>query len=136
MPEMVGGCQCGMVRYEVAGEPLRVVACHCTACQQQSGSAFGMAVVVNEDDFLLVRGEVNTFTSTSDAGRPKLGAFCPNCGTRIYHKSGARVGKISIRAGTLDDTSWLSPVMHIWTSQKQPWVIIPEGVEVHPTQPS
>jgi len=136
MPSIVGGCQCGAVRYEVTGDPQRVVACHCKACQQQSGSAFGMAVVVNEDDFHLLRGELKTFSSVSDAGRPKSGAFCPDCGTRIYHKSGARIGKVSIRAGTLDDTSWLKPALHIWTSRKQPWVIIPEGVDAHPTQPS
>ena len=40
-----GGCQCGAIRYEIEGEPLKVYACHCTICQRQSGSAFGMAVL-------------------------------------------------------------------------------------------
>ncbi len=35
---------------------------------------------------------------------------------------------MSIKAGTLDDTSTLSPDAHYWTQRKQPWVQIPEGV--------
>jgi hypothetical protein len=95
-----------------------------------------MALVVNEADFRLTQGEVKTFASKSDTGRGKLGAFCPRCGSRIYHKSEARPGRVSVRGGTLDDTSWLKPDMHIWTRSRQPWVTIPDGVETHDTQPS
>ena len=130
-----GGCQCGDVRYEVTGAPRRLIACHCTDCQLQSGSAFGMTMVVSESDFRILQGELKTFTSTSDAGRGKLAAFCPRCGTRIYHKPEVRPGFVSIKPGTLDDTSWLKPDMHIWTSHRQPWVVIPESVETHERQP-
>ena len=100
-----GGCQCGGIRYEVTAAPRQVCVCHCTDCQRQSGSAFGMALVVGVDDFRLTRGELKTYASKSDAGRAKLGAFCPDCGTRIYHKPEWRKGMLSVRAGTLDDTS-------------------------------
>lgn len=46
-----------------------------------------------------------------------------------------RPGFVFIKPGTLDDTSWLKPDMHIWTSRRQPWVVIPEGVEKHKMQP-
>ncbi len=134
--KFTGGCQCGNIRYEVVGTPKQVVACHCTDCQRQSGSAFGMALVVNEADFRLTQGEPKTFASKSDAGRAKLGAFCPGCGTRIYHKSEWRKGMVSVRAGTLDDTSMLKPDMHLWTSNKQTWVTIPAGVKAFEKQPS
>ena len=134
--KLTGGCQCGGIRYEVTGAPKQVCACHCMDCQRQSGSAFGMAVVVNEADFRLTQGEPNTYASKSNAGRAKLGAFCPGCGTRIYHQSEARKGRVSVRAGTLDDTSMLKPDLHIWTCRKQPWVTIPEDVEVHEKQPA
>ncbi len=134
--KFTGACQCGNIRYEVVGTPKQVVACHCTDCQRQSGSAFGMALVVNEADFRLTQGEPKTFASKSDAGRAKLGAFCPGCGTRIYHKSEWRKGMVSVRAGTLDDTSMLKPDMHLWTSNKQTWVTIPAGVKAFEKQPS
>jgi hypothetical protein len=131
-----GGCQCGGIHYEVVGLPQQLVVCHCTDCQRQSGSAFGMTLVVNEADFRVTQGEPKVFASKSDTGRAKLGAFCLRCGTRIYHKPEWRPGKISVKPGTLDDTSWLKPDMHIWTRSKQPWITIIEGVVTFETNPS
>ena len=135
MPHLQGGCQCGTVRYEVTGAPKRIVVCHCMDCQQQSSSAFGMTMVVAEEDFRLTQGALKTYESTSAAGRGKLGAFCPDCGTRIYHQTEWRKGMISVKPGTLDDTSWLKPEMHLWTCHKQPWVILPEDVDIYDKQP-
>ena len=130
-----GGCQCGAVRYEVTGEPKMLVACHCTDCQRQSGSAFGETMVVDEANFRLTQGEVKTFESISAAGRGKLGAFCPDCGTRLYHKPEWRQGSVSVKPGTLDETKWLKPTVHLWTSSKQDWVVIPDDVKAFETQP-
>lgn len=130
-----GGCQCGDIRYEITGEPQQIVVCHCTACQRWSGSAFGMSVVIDASDFRLLQGELETWSSQSDTGRAKLAAFCRRCGTRIYHRSEWRGESMSVKAGTLDDTHWLLPDIHIWTGSGQPWVVIPEGVETHETQP-
>lgn len=132
---ITGGCQCGTIRYEFKGEPVQQVACHCTECQHQSGSAFGMTLVVNANDFRITRGEVKLYHSTSTSGRRKLGAFCPECGNRIYHQPEWRQGRISIKPGTLDDTSWLKPDVHIWTGSKQAWVIIPADAKAYETQP-
>ncbi len=134
--KLTGGCQCGGIRYEVTGAAGQVVVCHCTACQRQSGSAFGMTLVVAEENFRLTRGTLKTYASKSDAGRDKLGAFCPDCGARIYHKLEWRPGSVSVKPGTLDDTSMLKPDLHIWTASKQPWVTIPDGVETHEKHPS
>lgn len=135
MRRLEGGCQCGAVRYEVAGPVQRLLVCHCQDCQRQSSSAFGMTMVVAEADFRITRGAVKTFASAAQSGRAKLGAFCPDCGSRIYHTAEMRPGTVSVKPGTLDDTSWLKPEMHVWTCRKQPWVVIPEGVESHDRQP-
>lgn len=94
-----------------------------------------MTMVVAEADFRITRGAVKTFASVAESGRGKLGAFCPDCGTRIYHTAEMRPGTVSVKPGTLDDTSWLKPEMHVWTRRRQPWVTIPAGVEVCETQP-
>ena len=130
-----GGCQCGRIRYAVTGEPRLLVVCHCTDCQRQSGSAFGMSLVVAEADFRVLEGEPRIFELRSEAGRGKRGAFCADCGTRLYHETAFRKGSVSVKAGTLDDTRGLRPDMHIWTDSRQPWVAIPDGVEHHPRQP-
>jgi hypothetical protein len=42
----------------------------------------------------------------------------------------------NVRAGTLDDTSWLRPSVHFWTRSKQPSVVLPnERSHVFETQP-
>jgi hypothetical protein len=120
-----GGCQCGQVRYELCKEPRWLAACHCKECQRQTGSAFGMSLAVADGAFQLRSGMLKTFEVRCDSGRIKTCAFCPECGTRIYHQTG---NGMSIKAGTLDDTSGLKPDSHYWTMRKQSWVVVPEGV--------
>jgi hypothetical protein len=118
------------VRYRIEGEPLGLAVCHCTACQRQSGSAFGMSLAVANDSFRLLAGSLKTFTVVCDSGRTKHCAFCPECGTRIHHRTDDVA--LSIKAGTLDDTAWLAPAAHYWTDKKQPWVRIPNGIPCFP----
>ena len=132
---ITGECQCDSIRYEFNGEPVQQVACHCTECQHQSGSAFKMTLVVNAVDFCINNGDVKLHRSTSTTGREKLGAFRPECGNRIYHQPKWRPGRISIKPGTLDHTSWLKPQVHLWTCSKQSWVILPDGAQVYETHP-
>lgn len=122
---MEGGCQCGAVRYRIEGRPLGLAVCHCGGCQKQSGSAFGMSLAVPRDAFRLLAGELRSFATACDSGRTKRCSFCPACGTRIHHQ--IFEGALSVKAGTLDDTSRLAPAAHYWTKRKQAWVPIPEG---------
>lgn len=130
-----GGCQCGGVRYEFSGEPTVIYACHCHECQRQSGSAFAMAMVVQRERFRITKGEPSSFERKAESGRILLGWFCPICGTRLYHTPGQLAQNCNIKPGTLDNTSWLCPAVHVWTRSKQPWVEIPEGAVVFETQP-
>jgi hypothetical protein len=49
MSKITGGCLCGAVRFESSAEPKIVVACHCSTCQKNTGSAFSMNVAMPED---------------------------------------------------------------------------------------
>jgi hypothetical protein len=122
-----GGCQCGAVRYRLKGKPLDLVVCHCTECQRQSGSAFGMSLAVRAAAFELLADELKSFTVRCDSGRIKTCTFCGTCGTRIYHQTDPH--GMSIKAGTLDDTSRLLPTAHYWTKRKQCWVVIPAAMK-------
>ena len=122
-----GGCQCGQVRYELTAEPKRLVACHCKECQRQSGSAFGMSMLVAEDN-LAVTGVTKQFTRIADSGNPNTGVFCPECGVRIYNVPRYVRGMLVLKPGTLDDTSWLRPGYFVWMKSAQGWVPVPDGV--------
>ncbi len=125
MNRMQGGCQCGQVRYEISAEPVALYACHCRDCQYQSGSAFGMSLIVPGASFHLRGGTLKTFETSTASGRTKHCAFCPECGVRIYNTTGSHK---SIKAGTLDERGGLAPQAHYWTGRKQPWVVLPDGV--------
>ena len=51
----------------------------------------------------------------------------PSCRAGI-ESEGRVAAALSIKPGTLDDTSWLDPDAHYWIKSKQPWVPIPGGV--------
>jgi hypothetical protein len=125
MPEEYeGGCQCGAVRYRIVGPAKALAVCHCKECQRQSGSAFGMGLFLPRDQFVLLRGTLKSFTRSSDSGRPVVCSFCPECGNRIIHEPSRAPGLVNVRAGTLDDTSWLTPGLQAWTQSKQKWLAL------------
>ena len=130
---LTGGCQCGACRYEITAAPRSAYTCHCTACQNHTGSAFSMAVLVDEADFRMTRGTLKPIERKGDSGRTVPRFVCPDCGSWICN--GPRPDGRRVRVGTLDDTSWVKPTMHFWTRSKQPWVVLPEGDQVFETQP-
>ena len=130
-----GGCQCGLVRYRFEGEPIVLTVCHCTECQRQSGSAFGMSLTVRKEDFRLLAGELKTFTRSAESGRLVHCSFCPQCGTRIYHEPVYRKGSINIKPGTFDDTSFLKPAIQVWTVRKHAWLELDGDVAAFEHQP-
>ena len=128
-----GGCQCGAIRYEITEAPRLVYACHCTDCQRLTSSAFSMGIVVAEAAFRLGGIEPRPLQRTADSGRVNIRLVCPECGTWICGMP--RDGVHRVRAGTLDDTSWLRPTRHIWIRGKQPWITLSDGDEVFEKQP-
>ena len=133
-----GGCQCGALRYEVSEAPQLVYTCHCTECQRLTGSAFSMALVVSAAALHFAGPEPRPLQRTADSGRTVTRWVCPDCGTWIW--SGPKpdpimLDALRVRAGTLDDTSWLRPTVHFWTRSAQPWVLLPEGDRRFETQP-
>jgi hypothetical protein len=132
-----GGCQCGTVRYRYEGEVLNIFVCHCSECQRQSGSAFGMGLWLRESSLRRISGELRTWVRRLPSEQDMVCEFCERCGTRVYHtsESNRAVGIVSIKPGTLDDTAWLEPFAHIWTTRAQPWVTFKPGAKLYGQNP-
>ena len=129
-----GGCQCGAIRYEITKKPLTLYACHCTDCQQQTASAFGLSMLAPRDGFRFLKGGVKRFEFTGESKKRKEGLFCPECGVRIAHDTEDRPA-LSVKAGTLDKRADLAPVGHIWTKSAVSWMIFPEDTLIYETAP-
>lgn len=131
----MGGCQCGAVRYELRGEPVVLSVCHCLECQKQSASAFGMTLRVRREDFRLASGVPKYWSRPTDSGGTTHCAFCPDCGSRVWHQAASDSPLVSIKAGSLDLPVDFSSAMHIWTKRKLAGVIIPPGSTQFPEGP-
>jgi len=132
---LTGGCQCGGVRYEISVPPLTLYACHCTECQRQSGGAFSLSMVVPRDAVAFVAGTPSEWVRRLESGRTIRCLFCGTCGVRLIHHP-ERIPTMSIaKPGTLDDTTWLDPVGHIWTASAERWFTISDDKVNYEAQP-
>lgn len=130
-----GGCTCGHVRYRMMRGPLIVHGCHCRWCQRQSGGAFAINALIEADCVEVLAGEVANIMVPSPAGKGQQIARCPKCQIALWsnYYFGGLFDRIHfIRVGTLDNPDLLPPDVHIFTSSKQPWVILPKDAHVVP----
>ncbi len=120
-----GGCLCGEIRYRVSDAGLTLYACHCTDCQRQSGSAFSLSLLMRRSSVSIESGQPAEYSITLPDGRRKSSQHCSLCCTRMFSPSRAPE-LVIVEAASLDDTSWLRPVAHIWTRSAQPWLQLPD----------
>ncbi|CAM8756009.1 CENP-V/GFA domain-containing protein [Burkholderia pseudomallei] len=132
-PIYEGGCTCGAVRYRMTSRPLIVHCCHCRWCQRETGTAFALNALIESDRLLLLRGEVDIVDTPSNSGKGQKIARCPRCRIAVWSHYAGGGGAVSfVRVGTLDAPERLSPDIHIFTSSKQPWVILPPAARAVP----
>ena len=131
LPQL-GGCACGQVRYRLQAAPLLAYACHCHGCQKRSGSAFALTLVLRSAD-LETAGAVEALRMSSPSGREIEHGLCPECRYRLFARAPQALDFMSLRAGTLDDASWVSPVVQTWAESAIPWAVIP-GVRSEPPE--
>lgn len=120
-----GGCLCGDLEYSLSEDPVTLYACHCTDCQRQTGASFALSLIARREALQIVRGRPHEYSVEMPDGRIKRSFFCSRCATRLWGPSSVP-GLAVLEPGTLDDTSWLHPIAHIWTRSAQPWVQIPK----------
>jgi hypothetical protein len=92
-----GGCHCGAITYEAEVDPEKTSICHCTDCQQLTGTAFRVSVRVPEENYRITRGT------------PK-----------VYIKNGPKV--YGIRVGTARQRDELVPKTQYWHRSALHWL--------------
>ena len=124
-----GGCTCGAVRYRMNTRPLFVHCCHCRWCQRETGASFALNAMIESDRVSLLKGQPEVVNTPSNSGKGQKIARCPVCRIALWSNyAGAGDAVRFIRVGTLDDPDRLPPDIHIFTSSKQPWVVLPPGM--------
>ena len=113
-----GGCLCGDVRYECQGEPVASFICHCTDCQQFSGSVFAAALIFRKEAFRVLSGNPTKFAVTAESGKKNEREFCSKYGASLFEVLEKRPDFIAVAAGTLDDKAVFKPDRHVWTKSQ------------------
>jgi hypothetical protein len=120
--QITGRCLCGSVRYRADAEPVVQGVCHCTDCQRQTGSPFTVFVGVPSSAFEVEGDTLGSFATRGDDHDGETERhFCTSCGSPVFSLSPLAPGVTLIKAGSLDDGSWLEPRVEFFTSSAQPW---------------
>ncbi len=136
MSKIKGSCLCGSVTYESDAEPLMVATCHCTNCQHASGSSFSVNIGLPAESVTLNGDSLKAYEDKqTDSGVPMLRKFCANCGSPILSEVLAAGGLNFVKAGTLDDSSWVVPNAEIWCDSKVAWGAAPDETPQMPGNP-
>jgi hypothetical protein len=130
---MEGRCTCGKVRFRLTDVPLFTHACHCTWCQRETGGPHAVNAMIETEKVELLAGTPAEIQTPSHSGAGQTILRCPDCHVALWsHYAGAGRAVAFVRVGTLDDPGACPPDIHIFTSTRLPWYVLPEGVPAVP----
>ncbi|WP_040308676.1 GFA family protein [Asticcacaulis biprosthecium] len=110
-----GGCQCGAVRFEVAGALGKASVCHCRMCQKAFGNVFAPLVSVREATLTWTKAEPARFQSSNLVKR----GFCPTCGTPLTYEA---PDGVAVAIGAFDHPEGIEPVIQFGVEGRIPWM--------------
>lgn len=114
-------CSCGQLRVACEGDPIRVSVCHCLACQQRTGSAFGAQARFHRDA-VSIEGEATRFTRTGDGGTAITFHFCPTCGSTVYWLIPTLADFVVVAVGAFADPTFPAPTVSFYEARQHPWM--------------
>lgn len=124
-----GRCSCGSVHYRLNDRPLFVHCCHCTWCQRETGSAFAVNALIEASKVEILKGDLDQQRLPSASGKGQIFSRCSRCDVTLWSNYAGTGNKIHfIRVGTLDHPARTPPDIHIYTSTKLPWIVLPKSV--------
>jgi len=134
MEKITGSCLCGNVSVAAESDIKMVINCHCTDCQNATGSVHGTMVFV-EEAALEVSGETSSFDHPADSGNTLSKVFCPNCGSQIMGKNTGRQGVVGLRAGIIDQKNLIRPGANIYCESAIASTVMDAELKAFPKMP-
>lgn len=116
-----GGCLCGSFSYEFPrAAVVSAFHCHCKDCQKSTGSGKA-TIIMLPAELVKTNGALKTFSVTGTEGAHVVRGFCPTCGSQLMSHVEEMPQLRLIKAGTLDDSSWLTVNTSCWVESAEPW---------------
>lgn len=111
---LTGRCLCGGVSYRINGICRDIINCHCENCRRTHGHIAAYTSVDRADLELL---ETQTLEWYHDLSPDTYRGFCKRCGASLFWDARDGRGKISVAAGSLDDSGDLKTVGHVFVAE-------------------
>ncbi len=125
LPPLEGGCLCGGVRFRITGPRRNIVCCHCENCRRTHGHFAAYTALRRADLEMLAE---STLTWYHDRCPGTHRGFCSRCGASLFWDANDGQGKLSVAAGSLDDSGELETVGHIFVSEAGCYYRIDDGL--------
>jgi len=122
---ITGGCLCGGVRYLIDGDCRDIICCHCENCRRTHGHIAAYTAI---DRCRLTLREAQTLQWYHDASPNAYRGFCNRCGASLFWELRDARERISIAAGSLDDSGNLKTVGHVFVSEAGHYYSIDDGL--------
>ena len=129
-----GSCHCGSVKYEALVDPQRTGICHCTDCQELTGSAYRVSVPAIEGSLRLACGTPAVYVKVGDSGSRRAQAFCSNCGSPLYAYDADNPKVYGLRVGCIAERAMLVPKKQKWCRSALDWTQSLAGLERQETE--
>ena len=116
-----GQCQCGDISLTFdKSKIISIHHCHCKDCQRATGSGKATILFIAKK-YVDLKGKLKFYESKGSSGSHVRRGFCPNCGSGIlsYAKEFSRI--FYIKAGVLDDSSWIKVDSNFFTKSACDW---------------
>lgn len=109
------------------GEPVRVGVCHCLACQQRTGSAFGVQARFSRDE-VTHEGHAREYVRVGDDGCHLTFRFCPECGSTVWYTIDVEPDLVGVPVGGFADPAFPPPTYSVYEHRRHPWAHTPATI--------
>jgi hypothetical protein len=120
-----GGCLCGGVRYRIEGKCRDIICCHCENCRRTHGHVAAYTAL-DRSSLTLLGAE--TLQWYHDASPDTYRGFCNRCGASLFWEVRDGRRRISVAAGTLDDSGGLKTIGHVFVAEAAHYYEINDGL--------
>ena len=124
-PHFSGGCLCGGVRYRIDGDCRDIICCHCENCRRTHGH-FAAYTALPQSALTLTAKD--TLRWYHDASPDTWRGFCERCGASLFWDMRDGAKRISVAAGSLDDSDGLKTIGHIFMAEAASYYQIDDGL--------
>ena len=124
-----GGCLCGLVRYNFdKDDVISSHHCHCKDCQKSTGSGKATIVLIPSSS-VVIKGEIKFFSVTGKDGGHVNRGFCHECGSPLISFVEEMKEIKFIKAGSLDDSSWIKVKSSFWNTTAESWSPVDDEID-------